>query len=124
MPLHFYSSIRTSPLTAPPDNVKYHAFENEPTSEEAGDVGWWRRFVRGTINGIYRCAAVAEVVIKQRRHNRRHWEVSLYAGNDPAWLEPHLKGLAETIVECGFEDLESIRVTVPGRDEVRAWVGE
>ncbi len=68
-----------------------------PTGEDAGDPIKWERFVRRVVNFYYRCAAVRSLEVGARGERLRLWKVTLFTGNDPGWLEPHLPELAEEI---------------------------
>ena len=57
----------------------------------------WERFLRRTINTLYRCAAVEAVKIGKRGELFYRWEVRLFPGNPAPWIEQHLAGLARNI---------------------------
>ena len=68
-----------------------------PTGKLAKDRDKWERYLRQCINFYYRCSAVENVDIGGRGDRFRCWRVSLYQGNDPAWLQPHLDSLVAAI---------------------------
>ena len=51
------------------------------------------------MNFYYQRGAIEAVEIGQRGEGLRTWRVWLFQGNDPAWLAPHLPGLATRIRE-------------------------
>lgn len=65
--------------------------------KDVRDTDEWEKFLRRTINTFYRCAAVESVKIGKRGPLFYRWEVRLFPGNNPSWIEPHLAGLAQNI---------------------------
>ena len=61
-------------------------------------------------------------MIGKRGHNFYEWNIGLYVGNNPLWLEPYLKDLALKIREArehaGFRALKSIRISVPDQSDI------
>lgn len=68
-----------------------------PQGEGARDTSQWEMLLRATLNLYYRCGAVSNVEIGQRGEKFHTWKVTLHAGNDPDWLDPHLSRLIEHI---------------------------
>lgn len=64
----------------------------EPDAREPRDRDAWERCLRATLNHYYRCAAVNQVEIGVRGARFYEWRVTLFPGNDPRLLEPHLEG--------------------------------
>lgn len=65
--------------------------------KDVRDTEEWEKFLRRTINTFYRCAAVESVKIGKRGPLFYRWEVRLFPGNNPSWLDAHLDGLAQNI---------------------------
>ena len=78
-----------------------------PLGGDAKDPWHWEMYLRRCVNFHYRCAAVEEVDIAARGERFRTWRMRLFQGNDPAWLEPHLRELVARIrdarEEAGFK---------------------
>jgi hypothetical protein len=93
-----------------------------PTSKQVRDIKQWERFIRRSINTFYQCAAVENVKIGKRGSYFYHWEIRLYAGNNPRWLEPHLAELVKRIrrvrERAGFQPLEGLGVIAPDLPKV------
>jgi superfamily II DNA or RNA helicase len=53
------------------------------------------------VNSFYRCRAVCHLHIHQRSSGQFYskWEIELYSGNDPKWLNKHKKALMKHIQE-------------------------
>jgi len=116
-----YRIHRTSLTAAPefPALVWSKAVPRDVRSTEE-----WERFLRRTINTFYRCAAVESVRIGKRGDLFYRWEVRLFPRNNPAWLRPHLPGLANGIrlarqergvggpeeIRCGQEEYPKLAV--------------
>lgn len=98
-----FRSNQTS-LTTPP--AGFPDFEMPP-GVQTKDPKRWAMFLRRSINFLYQCAAVESVHIGKRGSSFREWEITLYEGNDPKWLRPHLRVLAKRIrqarEEAGYE---------------------
>lgn len=60
-----------------------------------------RRTVMRIVNLFYYCKAVCQLRIHERRSGKHYsaWEVELFAGNDPRWLNQHKKQFLEHIQE-------------------------
>ncbi len=71
-----------------------------PSGTQLERTDSWVRFVRRTVNLFYRCAAVDEVTVRIAGPAAATWCVSLYQGNDPAWLEAHSAALLKIIREA------------------------
>jgi ATP-dependent helicase IRC3 len=88
-----------------------------PSSRQIRNTEKWEQFIRRSINLFYQCAAVEDVKIGQRGQYFYHWEIRLYAGNDPLWLKPYLAELVKEIRrvrnKAGLKALEGIRITTP-----------
>jgi hypothetical protein len=90
-----------------------HRIPRESRALDEKTIQGWVEFLRGCINKFYECGAVADVSIRVRGPNRRHWEVELWEHNNPQWLKPHLPTLIQTI-RARFPDLERVTVHAPG----------
>lgn len=99
------SCLREAPVFEP----VYYSYT--PTDDLAALIARAERDLRATINCFYQCAAVSEVIIKQRGEGSRRWHVKLYAGNDPSWIAPHLESIVPDFADSGFPDLEEIVVS-------------
>ncbi len=86
-----------TPLHAPPPSLPVL---KTPADRHARDPQRWETFLRRTLNLHYRCAAVERVLIGERGPRFRRWEVRLFHGNDPAWLDDHLQSLRDRIREA------------------------
>jgi hypothetical protein len=95
-----------------------------PTIGYADEKEHWELFLRRSINFFYRCAAVSEITIKSRGQYFWNWEIDLYQGNDPAWLEPHLHALLMDIrarrQEADRDGPDTITVSGPDTPAVEA----
>ncbi|MEZ4410290.1 MAG: HNH endonuclease [Polyangiales bacterium] len=67
--------------------------KHEPGATLYRDADAWRRCVRATLNHYFRCAAVRDVTVGARGAPFYEWAVTLYPGNDPKLVQPHLAGL-------------------------------
>ncbi|HII07587.1 MAG TPA: DEAD/DEAH box helicase family protein [Methanotrichaceae archaeon] len=81
-------------LTTPTESLP--KFEM-PEGPQANDIERWKEFVSKTINFFYKCGAVQEVVIHDIGYYFYNWQILLYPGNDPKWLEPYLPELLKRI---------------------------
>ncbi|MDQ3010734.1 MAG: HNH endonuclease, partial [Acidobacteriota bacterium] len=81
-------------LAAPPKS--FTEFDLPP-KRYASEPEEWEKFLQRSINFFYRCAAVEYVRIGRRGASFYHWQVYLYAHNDPRWLESHLPMLLQRI---------------------------
>lgn len=68
-----------------------------PSGDHAKEPVRWEFYLRHAFNLFFRCGAVESVEIGQRGPRFRNWEVRLFAGNKPGWLEPFLPALVERI---------------------------
>jgi hypothetical protein len=93
-----------------------------PSQQCAGEAEEWEKFLKRSINFFYRCAAVDYVTIGRRGPNFYHWQVYLYAHNDPRWIEPHLPKLIQRIqgrrVEAGKLGPDKITIAAPDSSSV------
>lgn len=93
-----------------------------PKNRDAGDQDQWARFIRKTVNFFYDCGAVHRVTIGKKGEHFYNWEIELKAGNDPAWLEPHLDGLLTMIQDgkkiAGYSYPTAIAAWAPGGKRV------
>lgn len=107
-------------LTQPPPELPAIPL---PMGKKAGDWEGWYMYLHRVVNFYYRCGAVGEVYLAARGSRFYDWEVELNAGNNPAWLKPHVKGLLETIRNtksaAGYGVPRSLAITAPGRKAVR-----
>lgn len=81
--------LRSAPQTFLTDEMLGGTAAREPAQ--------WEMFLRHSINFFYRCAAVESVKIGQKGEGFRQWQVRLFAGNDPKWLDAHLPSLIQRI---------------------------
>ena len=107
-------------LTMPPERLPKF---DTPTGTKAGTPESWAEFLKRVINFFYQCNAVHAITIGKRGDSFYNWSVELNAGNDPRWLEPHLKELLIRIVEAketgGYAIPTSITVFAPDLPEVK-----
>ena len=85
-----------------------------PNTEQAKTAEDWGQFLQLAFNCFYRCAAVDFIHIGKRGGAFYHWEIALYAGNDPAWLVPYLPNLLQQIRDrrsaAGRQGPEGLRI--------------
>ncbi|MEI7768440.1 MAG: DNA gyrase C-terminal beta-propeller domain-containing protein [Chloroflexales bacterium] len=86
-----------TPLQTPPPS--FPALDL-PLADLAGDITAWEQFLRRSINFFYRCAAVESVTITDVA--AEPWDIHLWAGNNPGWLEPALPELLQRITQQRF----------------------
>ena len=107
-------------LRAAPMNFPVFAL---PEMYKAHESSEWEKFLRRSINFFYRCAVVQDIKIGKRGHYFHTWEIHLYAGNDPRWLEPHLSHLTGSIArrraEAGRQGPHTLRIVVPDLDAIQ-----
>ena len=94
-----------------------------PAGTKAGEPEAWEQFLRRTINFFYRCGAVHDIVIGKKGEYFYNWQIRLNAGNDPRWLEPHLRGLLDRITwakeTAGYIAPNSLTVHTPDVPEIK-----
>lgn len=94
-----------------------------PAGSKAGDPESWGQFLRRTINFFYKCGAVHRITIGKRGENFYNWQIYLNAGNDPRWLEPHLKSLLDRIgwakETAGYSGPNSLTLHTPDIPDIR-----
>jgi len=109
--------IHKTPLTAAPVPVRLSKFIKAENHREG-----YRISLRRSINFFYRCAAVnAEIKVNSSTgEDLYRWDISLFAGNNPGWVIPHLK---QTLIDirrvrsqAGFAGPKEIVITAPGFD--------
>ena len=74
------------------------------------------RALRRTVNFFYHCRAVCNIRMHVRSTGRyyRAWEIELFAGNDPSWLEAESDRLLRFIREdLGHPHVEELRIVGP-----------
>jgi hypothetical protein len=82
----------------------------------------YRLSLRRSLNFFYRCAAVnSEIKVNSSTgENLYRWDISLYAGNNPGWVIPHLKQTLREIrlvrSQAGVARPKEIVITAPGFD--------
>ncbi|HOO53624.1 MAG TPA: DEAD/DEAH box helicase family protein [Methanothrix sp.] len=81
-------------LKTPPESLP--KFEM-PEGPQAKDDDVWKEFISKTVNFFYQCGAVQEVIIHDIGYYFYNWQILLYPGNDPKWLEPYLPELLKRI---------------------------
>lgn len=88
-----------------------------PSGRNAADPFAWEEFLSKTVNFFYRCGAVNQLTIGRRGEHFYNWQIKLNAGNDPRWLQPHLKFLLDLIIkskeEGGYVAPNSITLIAP-----------
>ena len=93
-----------------------------PTGIKAGSPESWAEFLHRVINFFYQCSAVHTITIGKKGDSFYNWHIELNAGNDPRWLEPHLEGLLNRIVDAkgssGYAIPVSLTVNAPDLPEV------
>ncbi len=109
--------IHKTPLTAAPFSLGLSEFIKAENHRDGYRVSF-----RRSINFFYRCAAVnSEITVNSTTGEELYrWEISLYAGNNPGWVIPHLK---QTLIDirrvrsqAGFAGPKEIVITAPGFD--------
>ena len=63
------------------------------------------------MNLFYHCHAVSNLKVddRPRSKHRYHWEIELYGGNPPEWIEVHTKAFISHIhVVFGYELLKDL----------------
>ncbi len=94
-----------------------------PHGRDASDPELWEHFICKTLNFFYKCGAVHYVTIGKKGEQFYNWDIELKAGNNPQWLEPHLKGLLESIQAAkktaGYSYPISITVWSPNASSVK-----
>lgn len=86
-------------------------FESRLSEREALEL-----IITRAVNCFYHCKAVCEVRYHTRRNGKYYfnWEIQLYAGNPPQWLQENSGNLLEFIhTSLGYEHVESVRVIAP-----------
>lgn len=78
----------------------------------------WEKYFTVTINFFYQCSAVSSVEIGSRIAYNYTWRINLHSGNNPHWLESHLKRLIPEIKkvrqEYGFRSPDQIIINGSG----------
>ncbi len=100
---------------------------------DASSIIEWERFLRRTINFYYRCGAVSNVYIHQRRSGEFYyrWMIELNGGknsnglcNDPKYLKPHLDDLLKHIrylrEDLSLDTPRTLVIRAPGFDEIES----
>jgi len=63
------------------------------------------------VNEFYHCDAMCNLMYHERKNGQYYyvWEIILYTGNTPAWLEPHREELLQYIHDTlGWNHVENI----------------
>lgn len=97
---------------------------NPPTRENAKEKEKWARFLRRVVNFFYECHATVDVQTGERGKALKEWEIELYSGLDPAWLEPHLEEMGRFArnrrAEAGYKaGPDRLTLRAPGQDPVK-----
>lgn len=82
-----------------------------------GPVRYPERALRRTVNFFYHCRAVCDIRMHLRRTGRyyRTWEIELFVGNDPAWLEAESDRLLKFVQDdLDHPHVEKIQIVGPG----------
>ncbi|GAB4443724.1 MAG: DEAD/DEAH box helicase family protein [Anaerolineae bacterium] len=96
--------ITTTQLVSPKE---FQLFAPNNNSEDI------KRTLTRLVNFFYHCQAVSDIRLHQRSNGRYYanWEIELYAGNDPAWLNRHKKALLKFIKkEPEFSHVKSLKI--------------
>jgi len=82
--------VKTTPLNQPKHELKLF--------EPAGSDCAYNAIAR-IVNEFYHCGAMCDLHSSERRNGRYYsnWEIVLYAGNDPMWLEPYTNELIQYV---------------------------
>ena len=90
--------------------------------KDAGSREEWSRMLCRSINFFYGCAAVQTINIGKRGEHFHEWHVSLYTGNDPRWLQPHIKDLVQKINAvrqgAGLMQIRGVKIGSPDQADV------
>ncbi len=109
--------IHKTPLTAAPVPIRLSKFIKAENHRDG-----YRVSLRRSINFFYRCAAVnSEIKVNSSTgEDLYRWDISLFAGNNPGWVIPHLK---QTLIDirrvrsqAGFAGPKEIVIIAPGFD--------
>ncbi len=109
--------IHKTPLTVAPVPVRLSEFIKLGNHKDG-----YRLSLRRSLNFFYRCAAVnSEIKVNSSTgENLYRWDISLYAGNNPGWVIPHLKQTLREIRLVRFQVKvarpKEIVITAPGFD--------
>lgn len=96
--------VHKTPLREPKPELVFYASVKSDSVENA---------VRRIVNNFYHCRATCDLKWHTRSNGQHYssWELVLYTGNDPSWLEPHVDKLIAYIQnEWGFEQIKELRV--------------
>lgn len=87
-------TLTSAHLASPPsfELVSTPLWERNLTAPDAVE-----RHVRRTVNFFYRAQAVQSIDYRSRGPRFDRWVVTLYPGNEAAWIEPHLPSVIEQI---------------------------
>jgi superfamily II DNA or RNA helicase len=94
--------VYKTPLSAP---------KNEITLLDMGNSEFIEWGLQRIVNSFYHCQAVSglKIDVRPRSKYRYHWEIELYSGNPPEWIEVHNNALINHIHESfGYEALKSL----------------
>jgi superfamily II DNA or RNA helicase len=94
--------IYKTPLSAP---------KGEVTLLDVGNSEFIEWGLQRIVNLFYHCQAVSSLKIDSRPRSkyRYYWEIELYSGNPPEWIEVHNKALINHIHKVfGYEPLKSL----------------
>jgi len=96
--------VYKKPLLSPKDNLEIFALSNS-------EFTYW--VLKRIVNFFYHCQAVSEIMMDDRPRSkyRYHWEIHLYEGNNPEWLNRHKEKLIAYIHnEWKYELLQDITI--------------
>jgi superfamily II DNA or RNA helicase len=97
-----YHSI-ISPLRAPKEMVLFDCTNTDDMDN----------FIARVVNHIYHCRAFCSLVYSTRKNGRYYntWQIDLYNGNNPEWIEKYIPELLEYINhELGWDNVKDIVV--------------
>ena len=96
-----------------PDEFKI--IKTPRSKQKVRDLDQWKKFLKININFFYQCAAVESINIGKKGENFYNWQINLYEGNEPNWINPHLNKLVKKIKasreKVGLIGLKEIKIT-------------
>ncbi|MBR8836966.1 MAG: hypothetical protein DSM106950_23915 [Stigonema ocellatum SAG 48.90 = DSM 106950] len=90
-----------------------------PTSSYLDGIKQWEQFLRRRVNFFYSCDAVKFVDVgEENKCYHYQWQICLYEGNNPDWLESNLQDFFKKEIrrvrnEAGLSSPESIIINPP-----------
>jgi len=93
-----------TPLVSPKNNLEIFSLS---------DYEDWHSGIRRIVNFFYHCQAVSEIRLDTRPRSkyRYNWEIYLYEGNNPEWLNKHEEKLIDFIRgELGYNTFQGLTI--------------